>query len=225
VSKRVGLSGVDPAHVDRVVRETLRRLTARLNADLAERGSRWRVPTEVDLSALERALRDFVPPERRWKLYPPARRALRSLAAASGHTLTEVKRWVAQAAEYEAVLASFDAPDAAEREVSRRMLRLADLYAGTDETSQPSRAPATELPAGEVPAADLDHLDEIIAAAEDEARQARTTARLSPRERQLVDLLLAGRTLAEAGQQMGIARATVDTMAHRLKRKAARGPL
>ena len=67
MSKRVGLSGVDPAHVDRVVRETLRRLTARLNADLAERGSRWRVPTEVDLSALERALRDFVPPERRWK--------------------------------------------------------------------------------------------------------------------------------------------------------------
>jgi len=224
VSKRVGLSGVDPAHVDRVVRETMRRLTARLNADLAERGSRWRVPTEVDLSALERALRDFVPPERRWKLYPPARRALRSLAAASGHSLTEVKRWVAQAAEYEAVLASFDGPDAAEREVSRRMLRLADLYAGTDERSPPSRAPATEPPAGEVPAADLDHLDEIIAGAEREARLERL-AKPGTRERQLVDLLLAGRTLAEAAQQMDVKRGTVDSMASRLRRKADRGPL
>ncbi len=198
---------------------------ARLNADLTARGSRWRVvlrkpsPGTPEALADEINLRAFVP--LRWKLYPAARRALQECADARGVTVPVIYREIMDAAAYEVVLAGPDNPE----EPERHTRRLAALYAGR--VARPRRevrkvhAPRA---AGAVPAADSDLLDQIIADAERAAGLARAT-KPGTQERQLVDLLLAGYTFAEAAEQLGVQPSTVRTMAYRLRQKALGGHL
>jgi len=208
--------------VKRATDDAVRAHVARLNADLTARGSRWRVvlrkpsPGTPEALADEINLRAFVP--LRWKLYPAARRALQECADARGVTVPVIYREIMDAAAYEVALAGPDNPE----EPERHTRRLAALYAGR--VTRPRWEVHAPRAAGAVPAADSDLLDQIIADAERAARLTRT-AKPGTQERALVDLLLAGYTLAGAAQRLGVARATVDTMVHRLKRKAEGTPL
>jgi len=194
----------------------------RLNADLTARGSRWRVvlrkpsPGTPEALADEINLRAFVP--LRWKLYPGARRALQECADARGVTVPVIYREIMDAAAYEVALAGPDNPE----EPERHTRRLAALYAGR--VTRPRWELHAPRAARAVPAADSDLLDQIIADAERAARLARAT-KPATRERQLVDLLLAGHTFAEATEQLGVQPNTVRTMVYRLRQKALGGHL
>ncbi len=157
-----------------------------------------------------------------WRLYPAARRALKEQAVARGLPLAAVKQEVESAAEWTAANAGPSLLAEPGRYI-RHAARLAALYAGRATPTAPWEVHAPHA-AAQAPAAGPSVLEQIIATAEREARLAHI-ARLGTQERRLVNLLLAGYTLAEAAEQLGVARPTVDTMAHRLRRKAEGTPL